>query len=827
MQIGRVHFKIPLLMLMAIVATAPLACAQDNMREAPYHGYTGQTFDTRAYAYDYLVDANLPENEPAQKKFKTLQAAYAAAPAGTPGHPTVIGIKPGVYFLRGTETAPGMTITKNYITLLGLTNNRRNVVLADDRGNKEGATNNGMVMVVNANGFTMMNLTLVNYCNLNYDYPGDPAKDLKMRSPVVTQAVALVTKGDKQVFSHVAFLSRLDTLWVQSTRSYFTNVFVEGTDDFIGGGPVGVWNDSEVVFRTANGVMSASGMTFINTVFKASHGMAFYKAIWNPVTLIHCVLPVNTPQSPVAWMVWKAPVRRNVYSLTYKDTDAKGNPAVIYDSLEGPHRFTLSRELTPQEMKAFNPWNLLRATASGTVDNWDPAHVRAKYASEGSQVFRMRLKASVPGASARPKTAATLGPFFSGQAPGNATIQTGSAGATLTATVLPLRAANARITWSTTSKLVRLSATTGRSIVVTASNTTDRAQYVNVRATAPDGLYATSHIYVKPRYTAPPTFARKPSLEPPADGRIGLSYALNLGKYVDQSIIDWYVCAHANCATRREVAVSRGNQPLRQLTLTPGDIGKYIEAGIRPRHNISNPGPETFVTSAKPIAASEIESSTINPDFRNFVTTESTNYVNGYWTLLGKWTSWTGDSLVNGYGIRIASRHAELLYQWNKPTGNMRVQVVMTPEKKAGQGFAIAGSPSDLAGPKNDKADIFIKYDPLTRNGYSLRFWRTIRSDKKCMFQLYKIVNGVGHPVNSQQELTGVFKPNTVITLSIIGNTFTATGSDTADGDTLSLKATIVPNTYGGAGLSWSGTALFGSSDVISKFKISYPKAAQ
>ena len=103
----------------------------------------------------------------------------------------------------------------------------------------------------------------------------------------------------------------------------------------------------------------------------------------------------------------------------------------------------------------------------------------------------------------------------------------------------------------------------------------------------------------------------------------------------------------------------------------------------------------------------------------------------------------------------------------------MRVKIVMTPEKTAGQGFGIAGSPDDNAGPRNQKADIFIKYDPRTRNGYSLRFWRTIQASDKCMFQLYQIVDGVGHPVSDQQQLTGVFKPNATIVLSVNGNTFT------------------------------------------------------
>lgn len=807
------------------IAAGSGAHAQDNMRGAPYNGYTGERFDTTHYAYDYLVDSSLPQDEPAQKKFKTLEAAYAAAPTGTPDHPTVIGIKPDVYFLRGGDTEASMTITKNYITLLGLTDDRRKVVLADNRGNKEGASNNGYILMVNATGFTMMNLTLVNYCNLDYEYPGDAAKNLKMRSPVITQAVALDAQGDKHVYSHVALLSRLDTTFIRTTRSYFTHVFIEGTDDFIGGGQVGVWEDSEVYFPTGNGVMSSSGMAFINTVFKASRGLEFYKGFRNPVALIRCTLPVNTPHSPVAWMVWKAPVRQNVYALTYQTKDASGKPAVIYDSILGPHTFTLSREITAEQARAFNPWNMLRATPDGKVDDWDPAQAREKYEKDGSAVFRMGLTAAVPGAGARP-AGSMADPFANTEPPGNATIRTGGPGATLTATVQPLRAADQTIHWSTTSKLVALSADTGKSITVTGRNASNRAEYVSVKAEAANGFFVTSHIYVEPKYLDPPSFARQPKIGMPVDGKIAVTYALNLGGREDESIIDWYVCDEAQCATRREVAVSRGNVPLRQLTLLPGFAGKYIEAIIRPKHNISDPGPETAAISARPIRAGEIKWLVINPNFRNFVETPNTSYENGMWTVLGKWTSSAGDNFVNGYGLRVASQGAELLYQNDKRTGDMRVKVVMTPEKTAGQGFGIAGSPDDSAGPRNQKADIFIKYDPRTRNGYSLRFWRTIQAADKCMFQLYQIVDGVGHPVSDQQQLTGVFKPNTTIVLSVDSNQLNVTGSNTTDGENLSLHADIAPNEYGGAGVAWSGSVPFGNSVVVSQFEISYPPPA-
>ncbi len=807
------------------IVTGTAGHAQDNMRGAPYNGYTGQPFDTTHNAYDYLVDSSLQQDDPAQKKFKTVQAAYAAAPAGTADLPTVIGIKPDVYFLRGGDTEASMTITKNYITLLGLTDDRRKVVLADNRGNKEGASNNGYILMVNATGFTMMNLTLVNYCNLDYEYPGDPSKNLKMRSPVITQAVALQADGDKHVYSHVALLSRLDTTFIRTTRSYFTHVYIEGTDDFIGGGQVGVWEDSEVYFPTGNGVMSSSGIAFLNTVFKASRGLEFYKGFRNPVALIHCTMPVNTPKSPVAWMVWKAAVRQNVYALTYQTKNASGKPAVIYDSIVGPHAFTLSREITAEQAKAFNPWNMLRATPDGKVDDWDPAGVRAKYENDSGDVFRMALAATVPGA-VRPAGAAG-DPFANTEPPGNAAIRTGGPGVTLTATVLPQCASDNVIHWSTDSKLITLSADNGKSITVTGRNATNRAEYVSLKAQVANGFYVTSHIYVEPQYIDPPTFVRKPAIGLPVDGKIAVSYALNLGGREDESIIDWYACDDAQCATRREVAVSRGNMPLRRLTLLPGFADKYIEAGVKPKHNISDAGLETVTISTKPIRAAEIKSLVINPNFRNFVETPDTEILNGMWTVLGTWTSSVGDNLVNGYGLRVASIGSQLLYQNDKPTGDMRVKIVMTPEKTAGQGFGIAGSPDDNAGPRNQKADIYIKYDPRTRNGYSLRFWRTIQAADKCMFQLYQIVDGIGRPVSDQQQLTGVFKPNATITLAVVGNTFTATGSNTADSETLSLKASITPNNYGGAGVAWTGSVPFGNSVVVSQFEISYPPAAK
>ena len=91
------------------------------------------------------------------------------------------------------------------------------------------------------------------------------------------------------------------------------------------------------------------------------------------------------------------------------------------------------------------------------------------------------------------------------------------------------------------------------------------------------------------------------------------------------------------------------------------------------------------------------------------------------------------------------------------------------------------------------------------------------------MFQLYQHVAGVGSPVSPAQVLTGVFKPNTFVTLSIVGSSFKVTAYNNVDAETLSLQATVVPNAYGGAGVRWSGSTPPGNGNVYSLFRISYP----
>jgi hypothetical protein len=65
------------------------------------------------------------------------------------------------------------------------------------------------------------------------------------------------------------------------------------------------------------------------------------------------------------------------------------------------------------------------------------------------------------------------------------------------------------------------------------------------------------------------------------------------------------------------------------------------------------------------------------------------------------------------------------------------------------------------------------------------------------MFQLYKIVNGAGSPIDDRQVLSGVLND-----------------------ETLHLEGAVTPNRFGGAGVFWPG----GSANAYGRIAISYPR---
>ncbi len=780
-----------------IILTTCIGCASTHTQKDI------QTRDT-AISYDFLVDGDLPADNPQYKQFKTLQAAYQAAAAGTAEKPTVIAIKPNVYQLTGGKTEPGLTINKDYISLVGLTDNRAKVVLADNRGLQQGAQNNGFVLDVNATGFTAKNLTIINYCNIDYNYPGDPAKNLNKRSDVITQAVALQARGDKHVYQNVQILSRLDTMFLMAKRAFFDQVYIEGTDDWVGGGDIAYWQNSTLALPTGKGVMLAMNNVFYNTKFIAENALQFYKVGFNshlrPSVLINSQLELGA-NGQAHWMREQAPVRPYQYSLTWQLTNKRDQVIQINDSAYSGNQKIHSRALTKAELQAFNPWNLLRAVPGEMPDNWDPANARQTYKTAGDAVFRIKLS------SAQPNFQNSRQPEFH--------IRTGQTGVRLSASVIPVYASDKTVSWHAESDLIKITPLDNNQVEVIANNQGETAKWAALHATAKNGHTVTAWFYVEPARLNPPELIKPPQIVM-SGAQLSVNYQLKLAGRADESKIIWYLCKTQSCDNATAVNQNQSQTPANTIRPLPGFNGAYIKAELYPKHTRSDYGDPISIISQTQFKTETRQLNQVSANFSQLsLNTNKTNTL-GLFSFSDNWEIIPVPETPAQLGLH-STNPANFIYHHPNPVKDMQVKLAFRTDKSAGQVFSVPGSPED-DGDNNLHADFYIKYDAVTRSGYSLRFWRTTQAADAIMFQFYKIENGKGSPLSEQQILSGVFKRNTQLTLSFKNEVLSVNAHNSKDEQKLSMSTPAKANPYGGAGISWSR----GSSAIFTEYIIRY-----
>ena len=205
-----------------------------------------------------LVDSALEKSQPEAFMYRTIQEAADAIEDGTWESPSVIDLKPDVYWTGGTQTKCGLVVNRNWLTIRGLGEGPEDTVIADARGHMVnsfpadgGANSPAQTMIVNGDGLHLENLTVGNYLNLDLVYPRDPSKNRPMASEVVTQAYALASKGNYDCWTveNCRIVGMLDTLSFHLKRLYMHNTLIEGTKDFIGGGAAAVYEDCRILIH--------------------------------------------------------------------------------------------------------------------------------------------------------------------------------------------------------------------------------------------------------------------------------------------------------------------------------------------------------------------------------------------------------------------------------------------------------------------------------------------------------------------------------------------------------------------------------------------------
>ncbi|MEO3795172.1 pectinesterase family protein [Nonomuraea sp. B10E15] len=188
--------------------------------------------------------------------YRTVQAAVDAVPAGNAGRVTIT-IAPGTY--REIVRIPS---NKPYVTLQGLGSSAAQTVIVNNHHAGEYGTSGSATAFIDGHDFIAENLTISN------DFDENSA-------PSGHQAVALNLGADRARLTNVRLLGDQDTFLVNdSARAYISDSYVEGTVDFIFGGGIAVFDDSDIREKRSTG----GPITAASTAAGRTYGFLFYRS---------------------------------------------------------------------------------------------------------------------------------------------------------------------------------------------------------------------------------------------------------------------------------------------------------------------------------------------------------------------------------------------------------------------------------------------------------------------------------------------------------------------------------------------------------------------
>lgn len=746
--------------------------------------------------------------------FTSFNEAMANVTDGTTKEPMRVYIAPWVYWVddpddpevrraRPGEGAPiGLAVKCESLQLLGMGDEAGDVVLASARGQTQGAAGNFTMFDFTGSDLVVKDLTMGNYCNIDLDYPLRPELGRAKRSTATTQAQLAFCHGDRIYAENVRFVSRLNLCPLAgSDRTLFVGCHFECTDDSLNGNGVYLNCDFDFWGRQPFYSSGEFGSVFLNCDFNVMHDqgvMAVSKAV-SAHSLVDVRYHAGRPVA-LAWTFrpedW---LRCYVFNVSLDDAEA----VIGAEKPDNTVCLEQTGQLAAYRLKAddggvvYNTWNLLRGD-----DGWDPlgnaATVRALSLRDGEDYSAIGTCLKLDRREAF--------------------LRTGEEPLDLEAHIhrhSGERLDNRTILWRVEDgyeDYVELSVAEGNVCRVTAKNRDERELTFDVIAYTLSGLESAVRLTVAPELLPAPEFTELPELSL-GGGEAAVEYALDLDGRGDESAVTWYRCDSRKGRGAIPVSVSRGG-PKKTYALTAGDVGRFIAAGISPKHLRCEDGDELRIISKKRIRKSDVtEANILETDFSDFPCSVQTEVKPGFWTVDAfkpedtsqyEWTvdnsvdSWAYGSGINGakgLGLQQIRQGARLRYTPVKGQyGDMSVTWQVDPAKDGGQGFASA---------RSQYLDIFINFDTETLSGYALRVIRTTKRSDAVDMLLVQYRNGRAEPI-SESVTTRCFRTGCVLNVRTSGPTLKAhvEGPD----ESVDLEATVTPCRFGGLGVQHTGT---------------------
>lgn len=778
-------------------------------------------------AANVVVDAYLDEARRNAFTFRTLQELKAANIADG----TTVNFTPGVYWTddhkdpnnANTPEHPGLvgiSFPQSGLTFKGVTSNADDVRIAGNRGQTVGANGNWNVIGIGT-GFSAYHLTFGNYASVDLVFPRDPSQNVPRRSDARVQAQTITSAGgplDRLHFENVRFVSFLNLIAVAPQRAYFKRSYFQLTDDAIAGGTLNVFEDCAFDFHGSHPSWGGSSTmaVFLNSTFNLLNDSPVF---WFSKSGGSWALIDNRFMGPKEEIRWENIQRPDVKHYVHNNRYADGTP-VVFD----PQHPQVTQALSAEALKSFkigaayNVHNLLKGS-----DGWNPSGQQLRH--DGA--FKLTLAASTASLkSDDPANEVAITPTLT---PANSYAFDAIRFAFDQALFTPLP--------SRGDAQLHLRARL---------NATGRVIDTVVKATAPNGLVAQVTLRVQPASVNPPVVMGTPSIAlSPGVARLQLAY--DQPAFTDTSTITWYR-GKAPGDKAVQVAVKT-----RHYALSGGDVGHWLTAVVLPRYEFSAAAGVIEMASPRAIAAADVpQAHVIATDFANiswaghalnqpdvwYADTIKPDDVGTGWqpSTAPPWAHVVGDrdGAVGVPGLVTATQGARLLYQPQGAFSDMALALALTPEKVAGQGFGSA---------TGQYLEVYIKWDPLTRTGYALRFQRLSSdplngnrpipsSGNSVRVSMWEVVNGNRTLLPGAYVESSVFMPGAKVAFKLVGNVLSADvttrspQTSTQAGYRLPHKVHFsvtlprMTSTVGGFGVQFTGTASAGNRTLLEKLEV-------
>ena len=317
-------------------------------------------YSQRLDSLHLLVDAEAAADTP--YTYRTFQEASTHFTDGV-----TVYIRPGVYWIDDPDDTTvkvgkdgrepfGLVVRCPHLRLVGLGEDPRDVVLASQRGQTQGAVGNFTMFDFWVTALQVENLTMGNYCNVDLVYPKNPRLNRPKRNEAITQAHVGYVHGDTLIARKVRFVSRLNLNPLNGARhSYYEDCHFECTDDALNGTAVYRHCDFDFYGQKPFWSTYGAGALFIDCDFyaKGDNRELYFAKQGGPVTVVDCRYHALSDSVYIGWTAYPQPWLRcyqrgftlngRPYVIGSRQPQNTLQPAMLGASLQQPPFLDISR----------------------------------------------------------------------------------------------------------------------------------------------------------------------------------------------------------------------------------------------------------------------------------------------------------------------------------------------------------------------------------------------------------------------------------------------------------------------------------------------------